>query len=75
MTRKQPWLEPINITGETWLYAEGKGLCVVHVRPGATDTFYLPWRSVGNAMRLRQQMKAARSPALRRHRAATERVR
>ena len=72
MSRKQPWLDPININAQTWCYAEDKGLCIVRQIPALQhdEVFFLPWRSVGKAMRLRQQMKAARSPVLRRMRKA-----
>ena len=58
--RRRDYLKPINVDANTWCYAERRGLCVVHqVSSGIrSDMFYLPWRTIGKALRLKQQITA-----------------
>ena len=58
-------LKPISVDRETWLYAEGKGLCVVRQirNPKGeliqSDIFYLPWSKIELAVSKKPARKRA----------------
>lgn len=71
---KNEWLDPIPVSENMWLYAEGKGLCVVRELTDRTIQFYIPWRKIERAIELRRQMPSRKrngKPALRREREAS----
>lgn len=57
--RKKDSLQPINVSQETWLYAERKGLLVVHeVRRNdmtllVTTQVSIPWSKIEKAIKVR----------------------
>ena len=56
-------LAPIKISKTTWMYAEPKGLCVVHeigfdgYRAEHTAIFYIPWSKVRLAVGIDDRRK------------------
>ena len=55
-------LKPININREIWMYAERRGLLMVHEFWDAgyirTDQFYIPWPKVKRAVQIRERIQA-----------------
>ena len=66
MAKKKPMypLEPQGVDKSTWLYFERKGVCVVRqIRNKEdvlvqSDMFYLPWRSILTAAKVRRRAKS-----------------
>lgn len=54
--KKADHIKPIHIDKETWMYAERRGLCVVHDLGGA-HIFYIPYAKLRRALRVRPRPK------------------